>query len=155
VGRVFNPIGPGLPPSQALGRFASLLAEATGPVHLAVGDLDARRDFVDVRDIASGLFGLALRGRPGEVYHLGTGQSHAVREGLDRLIALSGREVTIEVDPNLARSRGPSDSRADIRKVVEEVGWSPRIAWEQSLADLWLAASEAALAGLTDPQPLV
>jgi nucleoside-diphosphate-sugar epimerase len=150
VGRVFNPVGPGLPAAQALGRFARLLAEGSGPIRLVVGDLDARRDFVDVRDVASALHQLALRGRSGEVYHLGTGESHRVREGLDRLIALSGRDVTVKVDPALARTRGPSDSRADIRKIVEDVGWSPRISWERSLVDLWDEAVSRSGAGLTD-----
>ena len=61
VARVFNATGPGAPPAQAFGRFARMLAEGSGPCILDVGDLDARRDFVDVRDVAGGA------GRPGEV----------------------------------------------------------------------------------------
>ena len=87
VARVFNPIGPGLPGSQALGRFARALAEGEGPTRLTVGDLDARRDFVDVRDVAEALIALATRGESGQVFHVGTGQSHRVGAGLDRLIA--------------------------------------------------------------------
>jgi GDP-4-dehydro-6-deoxy-D-mannose reductase len=155
VARVFNPIGPGLPVSQSLGRFASILSEGTGPIRLRVGDLDARRDFIDVRDVAAGLLGLALRGQPGELYHVGTGHSHAVREGLDALIRLSGRDVTVDIDPALARQRGPSDSRAQIRKIQDHVGWSPGIAWDRSLIDLWNAAIERSDAGLTDSGPLV
>jgi GDP-4-dehydro-6-deoxy-D-mannose reductase len=142
IGRVFNPIGPGLPGSQALGRFASTLADGEGPIPMSVGDLDARRDFIDVRDVADAFLALAHHGRAGQIYHLGTGQSHSIREGLARLIGLSGREVAIVFDPEFAQSRGPSDSRADIRKMVEHVGWSPRISWDQSLADLWQAAKE-------------
>jgi nucleoside-diphosphate-sugar epimerase len=137
VARVFNPIGPGLPGSQALGRFAGALASGSGPIRLTVGDLGARRDFVDARDVAGALVALASRGRPGRVYHVGTGQSHGVGDGLDRLIALSGREVAVEVDPAVAGSRGPGDSRADVRRIAEEAGWSAAIPWEQSLGDLW------------------
>ena len=137
VARIFNPIGPGLPTSQALGRFARLLASGTGPLDLTVGDLEARRDFVDVRDVAEALLALADRGLPRRVYHVGTGQSHRVGDGLDRLIALSGRPVTQTVDPGPGHSTTPSDSRADITRIKTEVGWSPRIAWKQSLADLW------------------
>ena len=137
VARVFNPIGPGLPASQALGRFARTLAEGAGELTLTVGDLDARRDFVDVRDVADALISLADRGEPGRVYHVGTGQSHRVGEGLDRLIALSGRRVTILEDLRFGRPGGPTDSRADIARITAEVGWSPRIDWEQSLVDLW------------------
>ena len=68
VARVFNPIGPGTPASQALGRFASRLAEpGPDPLDLAVGDLDSRRDFIDVRDVARAMVELARRrsARPG------------------------------------------------------------------------------------------
>ena len=97
VARVFNPIGPGTPVSQALGRFASRLAEpGPDPLELAVGDLDSRRDFIDVRDVARAMVELAQRGRPGLVYHVGTGQSHRVGDGLDRLVQLSGRSSSAQ-----------------------------------------------------------
>jgi len=140
VARVFNPIGPGLPRSQALGRFASDIAVGSGPLRLLVGDLDARRDFVDARDVAGALIALAERGRAGRVYHVGTGRSERVGDGLARLIALSGREVTVEPDPTFSRGRGPSDSRADVGRIGSEVGWSASIPWETSLADLWAEA---------------
>ncbi len=155
VARIFNPIGPGMPGSQALGRFALSLADGVEPLHLTVGDLDARRDFIDVRDVAAGLLALALRGQPGEVYHLGTGQSHSVRDGLERLITLSGRAATIEVSPELVGAKGPADSRADIRKIVATVGWQPNIDWNRSLEDLWSSALDRVRAGLTDPRPIV
>ncbi len=142
VARVFNPVGPGQPTSQALGRFADLLSDpGPDPLHLAVGDLDARRDFIDVRDVARALMALALLGHPGQAYHVGTGRSHRVREGLDRLIALSGRNVEVEVDPLRPRGRGPDDSRADPTRLMTHTGWRPQIGWEQSLADLWDEAS--------------
>ncbi len=137
VARVFNPIGPGLPASQALGRFARTLTDGAGDLTLTVGDLAARRDFVDVRDVAEAILALASRGESGRVYHVGSGQSHGVGDGLDQLIAWSGRRVSIEVDPSFGCPSGPADSRADIRRMINEVGWSPRIGWEQSLRDLW------------------
>jgi GDP-4-dehydro-6-deoxy-D-mannose reductase len=132
VGRVFNPIGPGTPETQAFGRFAARLIES--PEALTVGDLDARRDFVDVRDVARALIALAERGRPGEVYHVGTGHSRRVGDGLARLIERSGRRVDVTVTPGLA---SPADSRADVSKISEHVGWRPEVSWEQSLDDLW------------------
>lgn len=138
VARVFNPVGPGLAMNQALGRFARAIAAGSGPLTLTVGDLRPRRDFVDVRDVADALIALAVgRGRAGRVYHIGTGRSHSVAEGLERLIALSGRAVTVEVDPERARSAGPLDSRAAIERITQETGWTPQIPWEQSLTDLW------------------
>jgi GDP-4-dehydro-6-deoxy-D-mannose reductase len=142
VARIFNPIGPGLPRTQAFGRFAAELAAPERDPHpLVVGDLDTRRDFVDVRDVARALVALAERGEPAAVYHVGTGQSHGIREGLEYLIGLCGREVAVEVRADLAASRngGPSDSRADIGRIVAATGWTPEVAWHQSLDDLWEA----------------
>ena len=119
VARVFNPIGPGTPATQALGRFASRLAEpGQDPLELAVGDLDSRRDFIDVRDVARAMVALATRGKAGLVYHVGTGQSHRVGDGLERLAQLSGRVVQASVDPVLYDRRGPLDSRADIGRII-------------------------------------
>lgn len=138
VARIFNPIGPGLPESQAFGQFARRLLEpAADPLTLRVGHLDARRDFVDVRDVARAMIALALEGTPRTVYHVGTGRSHRIGDGLNELIRLSGRAVRLEIDSTLGTPQGPSDSRADIGRIRDEIGWEPRISWEKSLADLW------------------
>jgi GDP-4-dehydro-6-deoxy-D-mannose reductase len=143
VARVFNPIGPGTPASQALGQFASQLAEpGPDPLELIVGDLDSRRDFIDVRDVARAMVALALRGRAGLVYHVGTGRSQRVGDGLERLVQLSGRPVRIGIDPALYNRRGPADSRADIGRIIEHTSWRPSISWEKSLVDLWNTARD-------------
>jgi GDP-4-dehydro-6-deoxy-D-mannose reductase len=137
VARIFNPIGPGAPAGQAFGRFAAeLAAPGPDPLRLTVRDLDARRDFVDARDVASALLALAVRGRPGTIYHVGTGRSRSVREGFDRLIELSGRRVRLAHQSTAPQ--GPAESRADIARIERETGWTPRIDWEQSLLDLWV-----------------
>jgi GDP-4-dehydro-6-deoxy-D-mannose reductase len=146
--RVFNPIGPGQPRNQAFGRFAALLA-SDKMSSLVVGDVEIRRDFVDVRDVARALTLLALEGRAGQVYHVGTGVSRRVRDGLDHLIRRSGRDVEVRVDPSLSPSPGPRDSRADASRAAEDAGWRPEIAWEQSLDDLWDEASRRARLPLT------
>lgn len=135
VARVFNPIGPGMPESQAFGRFAARLASPeSDPLSLRVGNLESRRDFVDARDVARALIALAFRGRRGRVYNVGSGVARRVGDGLDRLIELSGRRVVVESDLG---SGGVAESRADISRIVRETGWEPRITWEQSLKDLW------------------
>ena len=148
VARVFNPVGPGLPAKQALGAFAArLLDGSTGP--MVVGDLDVRRDFVDVRDVARAVVALAVHGRSGRVYHVGTGASHRVGDGLDHFIRRSGRSVDVRINMNLVANAGPRDSRADVRRVVADTGWRPSIAWEQSLDDLWDEAASRARLPLT------
>jgi GDP-4-dehydro-6-deoxy-D-mannose reductase len=83
---------------------------------------------------------LALHGRKQMVYHVGTGASHRVGDGLDCLIQHSGRTVRVRVDAALQRRRGPIDSRADVSRIVAHTGWHPMISWDQSIADLWGAA---------------
>lgn len=146
--RVFNPIGPGQPSSQVFGRFAErLLSSEPGPI--VVGDVETRRDFIDVRDVARALVALALSGEVGRVYHVGTGQSHRVRDGLERLIRSSGRTIEIRVDPGRTGASGPRDSRADIQRIMNDTGWRPQIEWERSLGDLWRAAQAEARLPLT------
>lgn len=138
--RIFNPIGPGQPGNQALGRFAARLVDPGGGP-LVVGDLDARRDFIDVRDVARALVALAERGRAGLVYNVGTGRSRRVGDGLAHLLRRSGRAVEVRADPALTGPPGPRDSRADIGRIIAHTGWRPGFTWERSLDDLWDAAA--------------
>jgi nucleoside-diphosphate-sugar epimerase len=141
AGRIFNVIGPGTPASQAFGRFAAELGEpGDDPLDLTVGDLETQRDFIDVRDVAAALIALAERGTAGRVYHVGTGHSRRVGDGLDRLVSLSGRTVRLRFDSGVATRRGPTVSRAAIARITSDTGWAPTISWEQSLADLWNVA---------------
>ncbi len=104
-----------------------------------MGDLEARRDFIDVRDVARAMITLAQSGRAGLVYNVGTGQSRRVGDGLDRLIDLSGRTVRVSVDPALkSRPRAGGfagqyrpDRRPDWLAAVDLVGTEPRRSLER------------------------
>jgi len=103
---------------------------------IRVGNIDAIRDFTDVRDMVRAYWLAVTKGRPGEVYNIATGHGISIREMLDRLLALSQVEVKIEVDP--ARLR-PSDVEiliGDSSKFRADTGWEPRIPFEQTLRDL-------------------
>lgn len=141
VGRVFNLIGPGSPASLAFGRFAAqLAASSAASVDIQAGRLDSRRDFVDVRDAARALIALAERGRPNRIYNVASGRSYAIQEGLDQLVTLSGRTVQVAFDAGTQRTGDPDDTRADISRIADEVGWRPEIPFERSIADLWGSA---------------
>ena len=138
VARVFNPVGPGLPPTQAFGEFAAqLLARSADPLPLVTGNLEARRDFIDVRDVARALVAISLRGQGGLVYNVGTGTSRPVGDGLELLVRLSGRSVKLCVDCRRGSRKAPADSRADIRRISDHTGWSPTLSLERSLTDFW------------------
>jgi GDP-4-dehydro-6-deoxy-D-mannose reductase len=136
--RPFNHIGPGQDDRFVVASFARQLAEAEAgrrePV-IRVGDLSARRDFTDVRDMVCGYALAARDGRSGEVYNLGSGVARPVREVLETLLALATVPVAVEEDP--ARRR-PSDvpvTLCDAGKARRELGWEPVVPFEETIAD--------------------
>ena len=102
----------------------------------AKGDLSARRDLTDVRDMAQAYVRLLDVGRTGEVYNAGSGRTYRMRDILDRLVALAGVPVTVEERPDPSRRADAAVSRADTRKLREATGWEPRYSLEQTLADV-------------------
>jgi GDP-4-dehydro-6-deoxy-D-mannose reductase len=102
---------------------------------IRVGNLDAIRDFTDVRDMVRAYWLAVKHATPGEVYNIARGEGISIRELLERLIALSTADVTVETDP--ARLR-PSDVEilvGDSSKFRAETGWEPRIPFDQTLSD--------------------
>ena len=137
--RPFNHIGPRQSEAFVAADFAKQIAEAElglrRPV-IRVGNLEAKRDFSDVRDIVRGYYLALTRGEPGEVYNLGAEQAFSIRELLDRLLGMSAIPLEVEQDP--ARLR-PSDVPivvSDCAKIREQTGWRPQIPIEQSLRDV-------------------
>jgi GDP-4-dehydro-6-deoxy-D-mannose reductase len=103
---------------------------------IRVGNLDAVRDFTDVRDMVRAYWLAVTKGRPGEVYNIATGQGIVIREMLDKIIGMAQVEVKVETDP--ARLR-PSDVEiliGDSSKFRADTGWEPRIPFDQTLRDL-------------------
>lgn len=103
---------------------------------IRVGNLEAIRDFTDVRDMVRAYWLAVNHGKPGEVYNIATGHGIHIRELLDRIISLASVKVTIEVDPDRLR---PSDVEiliGDSSKFRADTGWEPRIPFEQTLRDL-------------------
>jgi GDP-4-dehydro-6-deoxy-D-mannose reductase len=137
--RPFNHIGPrqrlGFVASDFASQIARIEAGQQAPV-MRVGHLGAERDFTDVRDVVRAYHLLVLHGEPGEVYNVGSGRSHAVREILDTLLLHSGAEIRVEPDPERMRPSDIPRVVCDYSKLRECTGWEPRISFEQSLADV-------------------
>jgi GDP-4-dehydro-6-deoxy-D-mannose reductase len=117
-------------------QIAEIEAGRREPV-IEVGNLAARRDYTDVRDIIRGYWLLLERGKPGEVYNLASGRAWAIQEILDFLLRES-RVSPILVKQDPARLR-PSDVPVlvgDATKAREAVDWHPQIPFEQTLMDL-------------------
>lgn len=144
VARSFNHTGPGQDPRFALASFARQLAviRAGGaePV-LHVGNLSARRDLLDVRDVVRAYVRLVTSGEPGGVYNVCSGTARSMREAVDELVDLSGTRARIEVDPGRVRPVDVPLLLGDNAR-LRGLGWAPRVPFRQTLSDLleWQAA---------------
>ena len=137
--RGFNHEGPRRGPVFVASDFAKQIADIEkgrkAPV-LSVGNLDAKRDFTDVRDMVRAYVLALEKCEPGEVYNICRGQCWTIRETLDMLLAMSKAKIEVRQDP--ARLR-PSDVQillGDNSKFVKATGWQPVIPFEQTLADM-------------------
>lgn len=102
---------------------------------LRVGNLTSRRDFTHVRDVARAYRLIAEKGKPGEVYNVGSGATWSAQEILDKLCAMAVCPIPVEQDP--ARMR-PSDTPViccDHAKLTTDTGWVPQIPLEDILSD--------------------
>ena len=79
---------------------------------------------------------MADHGKSNQVYHIGTGISRSLLDGLEILARNSGRSVEWVESLNHS-AQGPLDSKASISLIQMDTAWSPQVSFEQSLADLW------------------
>lgn len=141
VVRAFNLAGPGQETTFSLPSFAAQLAahDDDNAVGIKVGNLEAERDFVHVADGAEAFVAVLQRAQPGEIYNLGCGRAVSIRAALDRLIAISGLDVSIEVETSRQRPVDVPLLLADSSK-LESLGWRPTRGLEQALVELWTAS---------------
>lgn len=138
IARVFNLVGPGMSPRNALGSFARQVARIEKGLNkppLKVGDLSSRRDYVDVRDAARALAAVARRGAPGEIYNVCSGTARPARELLDFLLSLADRSIRTEAAPPRRKAGDPSCILGDRSKARAALGWVPRVPIERSVRD--------------------
>lgn len=145
--RAFNHTGPGQRPDFAIPAFASQIAliEAglKAPV-LRVGDLSAKRDLSDVRDIVRGYRLLLAKGKTGEIYNLGRGSSVALSVLVKQLISMATTRPIIQVDPARLRKSDIPNLKANMRKTTLATGYRSRYSLATTLRDTldyWRAMS--------------
>lgn len=155
--RVFNPVGPGAPPTSLPGKLAAELKAALRlGTDVRLGSLDTVRDFVDARDVADAVIAaVCAPALPHAVLNIGAGRGVPVRSVVKQLIAISGyqgpvhettvHENTVLENTVLQDAQGPARSadvpwqQADITRAAEDLGWTPHRDLATSLTDLWEA----------------
>ncbi len=151
IARAFNHIGPGQSEQFVVASFAAQLARiAAGadPV-MYVGNLDAKRDFLDVRDVVRAYVALAHRGASGETYNVASGVARSIREVLRELILVAHVPVEVRDDPARMRPADVPIYVGENGKLRAATGWEPEVAFRRSIADIWQAATQGS--GRADP----
>jgi len=143
--RPFNHTGPRQPPAfvaPSMARQIALIEKGDAEPVIRVGNLDARRDFTDVRDVVRAYVSLATLGKSGEIYNVGSGVGRSIQSLLDALKSRARVEVRVEVDPERLRPTETSALVADTTRLRDRTGWQPQISFESMLdhlLDYWRA----------------
>lgn len=136
--RPFNHIGPGQSDRFVVSSFARQIADAEhGRVEpiILVGNLDAQRDFLDVRDVVRAYLAVARPEAAGEVYNVASGIPRSIGSVLDMLLARATIAITVGQDPSRMRQADIPVLYGDAGKLRRETGWVPEVAIEEALAD--------------------
>jgi GDP-4-dehydro-6-deoxy-D-mannose reductase len=139
IARSFNHAGPGqdarfIFPSMAR-QLAAMGDEGAEPV-LRVGNLEARRDFLDVRDVVRAYVQLMESGESGMTYNVCSGESHSLQELVEDLVRISDTGARIEVDPERFRPVDIPELRGSSER-LRALGWKARIPMRRTLEDLF------------------
>ena len=143
--RSFNHIGPGQRDSFAVASFAHQLRSIEAgdrEPRLRVGNLSSVRDFTDVRDVVRAYRLLVVGAHAGAPINIASGMGRTMRALVEGLIAISGLDVSIEVDADRVRARDPRRIVGDASRLRSLTGWEPMIPIERTLADIWASLHE-------------
>lgn len=140
--RSFNHVGPGQSAEYAVASFASQITR--GNRKIEVGNLDAVRDFLDVRDVATAYALLLDKGAAGDVYNVCSGTGHRIGDLLEKMMAMAGIESQADIIEDVSGRRGDPDFLVGDNSKLGSLGWSPEIGIDRSLQDVldWFGRDE-------------
>lgn len=135
--RPFNHTGPGQTPDYVVPAFAEQIARIEAGLQepiLNVGNLEARRDFLDVQDVAEAYLLAATGPLPARrCYNVSTGQPVMIEALLQGLLAKSSRSITVQVDPARYFPNKVETASGDPSSLTSDLGWSPSIDLQETL----------------------
>ncbi len=136
--RAFNHIGPNQTPMFVVADFCKQVADIEKGIQepvIYVGNLSAKRDFTDVRDVVKAYAKLVKGGKRGETYNVGTGNAVAIEDILNKIVSMSDKNIEVKIDEKKLRPVDVPIIEPDISKIKSEVGWEPQIPLEQTLLE--------------------
>jgi len=137
--RPFPHLGPRLNEKLAVSSFAKQIAQIEKGICepiIKVGNLRAKRDFTDVRDMVRAYFLAIQKCKVGEVYNVGSGKSYSLAQMLDILLSLTKVKIKIKEDPSLFRPVDVPEIICDSEKFRKLTGWQPKIKIRETLEDI-------------------
>jgi GDP-4-dehydro-6-deoxy-D-mannose reductase len=141
VSRSFNHIGPGQQQGFVSSDFASQIAQINNnpnsEAKIAVGNLEAVRDFSDVRDVVRAYRLLIEKAKLHDTYNVCSGKGISIKAILDILLSFSKRKIEIVQDPDRARPSDIAELIGDNSKLKLSTGWKPEIDLQQTLAEIY------------------
>lgn len=137
--RAFNHIGPKQTPLFVVSDFCKQVAEIEKGLRepiIYTGNLETERDFTDVRDIVRAYSALALNGKKGETYNVGSGKTVSIKEILDIILENSTKSIEIRRDEKRYRPIDIPIIEADIEKLKKITDWKPEMLLEESIKEI-------------------
>ncbi|MDA8116697.1 MAG: GDP-mannose 4,6-dehydratase [Actinomycetota bacterium] len=152
IARPFNHIGPGQSPDFLVSALAKRIvaAERSGAESIAVGNLSAVRDFLDVRDVVRAYCDIVEGGSAGELFNVASGQGVAVSDVLERMLSLAGTSLRARVSESLVRKVEVPRLVGDASKLRGATSFRPEYDLDSTLADVlahWRRESDGAADG--------
>lgn len=137
--RSFNHMGPRQTPQFVVADFCNQVVKIEkgmqDPV-IKVGNLEAKRDFTDVRDVVRAYILLIQYGKIGETYNVGSGNAKSIRSILDLILSKTEKKIEVKIDEKKLRPIDVPIIEPDISKIYRDTGWTPEISIDTTIEDM-------------------
>ena len=146
VARSGNHLGPRQSPVffvPTVAKQVALIMKGRQEPVIELGNIDVKRDFLDVRDVAAAYLALAKSEKTG-AYNISSGKNYLLRDIVGMFIGMSGKNIGIRQSSEKLRRADAHETNIDNSKIIKETGWKPMIPMEKTLKDTldyWTAKS--------------
>lgn len=133
IARTFNIIGRGMPPMLSIPSFLNQIRQAVDGDTIHVGNLNTKRDYLDISDVVDAYWKIATRGMCGRIYNVCRGKSDLMQYILDYMIKKSGKKIHVTIQNDYVRKNDILDSYGDNTRIIKDTGWSWRTDLHESI----------------------
>lgn len=136
--RSFNHCGPGQREGFLFPDFASGIArvEKGTDEYMRVGNLESSRDFTHVKDVVRAYRLIAEKGKPGEIYNIGSGKAYSAKDILNKMIAIAKCDIPVKQDPDRMRPSETPVICCNHEKLTKDTGWEPQFEIDEIISEV-------------------